>query len=294
MATQQHSTSRGAARGPGARRRRPLPALQPWERQLWLRIALVQRYAEHPPFCAALEALWTTHAQPQAAALAAAPEFWQVQHAAQAGVAWAQTYSAAVLALARKWGLDRLGWRGATTSDGIELLHTWCYSRAHAPGHHWPPAWLVTSLAGGGPRPDVGDLVWEAIVHEHEDLAPDGQRRRVRVVDTERVPRVRVQLTATWDPRTEPRAQARARLLAALAAQLDAELERLSVQTEAAGYVFPDTAPQLGHVVRWLFAHVALRQRYSEIARATDSDPQTVARRVWALARQLDLRLRDT
>jgi hypothetical protein len=207
-----------------------------WQFRGGVKVAYLERYAQHPDFVEALEALYSAHVTGEHRALLASAELWQMGVVTRhPGDEWAAGYLEALSQLARRFGLDRLepagrGW----PSGGEEAIHNWCGLRARADlqGSPWrPPFWMVEA---GGAQPDV-----------------DG--------------RVEVHIEAEWRPDLESLGKAKERLLVEARRQIERQLADIAARAEAASLTFRDTRPKMREHLGWLFRHVALGESFDHI-----------------------------
>jgi hypothetical protein len=308
-----------------ALRRRPKPAVMPWRQRTELQREYLQRYDAHEPFGRGLRALYDRYCSDAAWVVRTVPISLSYLSTAPVGAAqpysaeWAITYREAIRQLAASYGLDRLmpalPDMPTTPSMGEELIHQWCrlralrevgpYLGASAPTAEMlgaDPELFSSAFSASMPYVTNDPRAWQ------EPGYADTPRLGEPVTITRKIPGgpeysyrsvqpvAHIDLDTPWDPRIEVRADARKRILGELARQLDAELERIAGEAEAAGYRFPDTAPERAKHLRWLFEHVALGRSYYEIAARDLAGPDlapTVANQVSRYADLLGIRLKD-
>jgi hypothetical protein len=292
------------------RRRRPRPAVQPWEHRGALYAAYLRLYSADPDFRSALVRLYAAHCAGHELWVSGLLDLSQVRVFAWCHTVgqtsppvegrpspevaeWASNYLSAVAELAKRWGLDRLHDVPASRDvsrrlGGEALIHDWCSLAAGLallPGHPAPDPERFGWVSWGGPRPDVGEVI------ERDKIPQTTKDGRKMVLEREyRAPLLRFPTGEVWDPRTETMAEARQRLLPLLEAHLDAELERIARDAERRGYVFHDTTPMVGRHLRWLFARIALHEQYPAIAKRDLGSPglaKTVQNAVIRIAAQI-------
>jgi hypothetical protein len=191
-----------------------------------------------------------------------------------------QSYTQAVFQLAAEWGIDRI-------PDGRRAIHEWCMWNA-ATGTGVRASQIGVGWSFSGMLPDVGEDIWGQRV---EHIGPNGETRTV--VFGERVPIVRIALEDAWHARDESRVEARERIMRRLGGLVDAELSRLQSGYESAGYVFPDTRPNLQRDMQWLFRRIGRGEWIAAIASGDGVPESTVRSAISKLAHDLNVRLDD-
>jgi hypothetical protein len=261
------------------------------DERVQLRAMLLDRIAADPEFAMALRALFETHV-PWLAELPRWPEFaWQVplddargdrrpEDEPAPGVA---AYVAAVRALAKRWGLDRL--IAEREELGARLIHDWCRSRRRI-GPEVSVAWLVHGLTEAHYVPEIGEVV----ARSETDLGD------MLVVDQLVRPVVRVVVIDEWDPQRESRASARRRLRALADTTIQDELDRLTADAESKGYRFVDRAPALDRDLNRLFQLMAKGATLADLAAETEAytlKPEAAVRRsIYRIARRTGVSVR--
>jgi hypothetical protein len=198
-------------------------------------------------------------------------------------------YLAGLVALAERFGLDRLG------PEGIETIHRWCVDRQQAAEVrlNWPRTRFSQTYGNFGPVIEVG----EAVETDLGILERDG--RRIALIAREVRPVVHVAgRTARADIGSEPRAVAFARLRRrrgkAHEGEIRAELDRLEALAAKLGAVAADTRRNQARDLEWLFWHLRYRERPLAVARRaglTDDDVSRIRKAVERVARDVEVAL---
>ena len=173
-------------------------------------------------------------------------------------------YVAAVRALPKRWGLDRL--LPPNDERGARLIHHWCQRRRAAGGQR-PVGWLTAGLTEAEHVAEIGEVVARSVTDLGELVAVDELVRPV----------VRIEIVDEWDPERESRADAYKRLGAFAKEKIRDELDRLARDAEAKGYVFPDRAPKLQRDLDRLAGLMTGRATVTGLA-GDETDPTTIDR----------------
>jgi hypothetical protein len=237
------------------------------DERVQLRFMLVARIVADPEFAAALRALYETHVP----RLKDLPHWLELvgqvpiddDPGSRGPLAGSDpdvaAYVAAVRALAKPWGLDRLI---ATRQElGAGLIHRWCRAR-RAAGREVPVEFLLHGVTEAHHVAEIGEVVARSVT----DLGD------LRVVDELVRPVVCFEVIDEWDPVRESRASARKRLRALAEGQIRSELDRLAADAESKGYRFVDRAPALDRDLDRLFQLMAKGATVADLIRKTGRD----------------------
>ena len=236
------------------KRRRPRPAILPWERQAWLTVAFFGQYSTDKAFTNDLERLCFKHSA-ALVTLDACPVWSHVQYLGDQAPPGVEAYIRDLKSLAHRWGLDCF-----KTNHGFEALHSWCDLRRRFGGRKVSTRSFGVGTGFGGGSPEVGEVVSREVF---EAKGPSGTSGVI--VDERRAPIIRVNIESEWQARNESFSAVRARLLEECARQIDQQLDELIEAHEKAGYLFLDRTPELATHLRWLFLRVAYRKHVQTI-----------------------------
>jgi hypothetical protein len=195
-----------------------------YERTFWLRAAFLAHYDRDAEFSAALDELYERHA-----------------HALRDGIdrrEWRETaFGADGVALAARFGLDRVQGDERGRHDGTDLVAEWAWQRMAFDQHGWTKRPSFPVLSAGA---QIGD------------------------------PTARVDLTLEWNPELETWPDARARL------EREAMTAVVSLRSAAkatiadAGYTFDYDRPELTRDLCCLFWRMRFRWTWTKIAAEWD------------------------
>jgi hypothetical protein len=198
-------------------------------------------------------------------------------------------YLEALVELAGRFGLDRLG------ADGVDTIHAWCLTHQEliAIGERWARRRFSEGYQSFGEVIEVGDD------NERDLGAREIRGRWFRVTEHDVRPILRIDgRKASWDPTAEPRQLAFARLRRRFGKRSEtairAELDRLGALADQAGARALDTSTNVDRDLEWLFWHLRHREGPNAVTVRAGLAPTEIPmlrQAVWRIARRADVTL---